>query len=88
MESKLKIILDHYGIEHQAIIWIEELSELTKELCKYLRNKEFSDNGYLEITDVQNCLDQMKIAFNYPIEKQYENYNYKVERTLKNIRED
>lgn len=86
METKLKIILDHYGIEHQAIIWIEELSELTKELCKYLRNGVFSDNGYLEITDVQNCLDQMKIAFNYPIEKQYENYNYKVDRTLKGIR--
>ena len=88
MESKLKIILDHYGIEQQAIIWIEELSELTKEICKYLRNKKFSDNGYLEITDVQNCLDQMKIAFNYPIEKQYENYNYKVERTLNKIKED
>lgn len=86
METKLKIILDHYGIEHQVIIWIEELSELTKELCKYLRNKEFSDNGYLEITDVQNCLDQMKIAFNYSIEKQYEDYNYKVDRTLKGIR--
>lgn len=86
METKLKIILDHYGIEHQVIIWIEELSELTKELCKYLRNKEFSDNGYLEITDVQNCLDQMKIAFNYPIKKQYEDYNYKVDRTLKGIR--
>lgn len=86
METKLKIILDHYGIESQAIIWIEELSELTKELCKYLRNGVFSDNGYLEITDVQNCLDQMKIAFNYPIEKQYEDYNYKVERTLKEIK--
>lgn len=81
-------ILNYYGLDKQIVVWVEELSELTKELCKYQRTGKFSDNGYLEITDVQICLDQMKIAFNYPKEKQAENYDYKIERTLNNIRDN
>ena len=37
MENKLQKIIDYYGIDKQLIVWIEELSELTKELCKYQR---------------------------------------------------
>lgn len=85
MENKLQKIIDYYGIDKQLIVWIEELSELTKELCKYQRTGVFSPNAELEVTDVQVCLDQIKLAFNYSTKRQKENYEYKINRTLEGI---
>lgn len=88
MQDKLCEIVNYYGIDKQIVVWIEELSELIKELCKYQRNGEFSNNAYLEITDVQICLDQMKLAFKYPALDQKQNYDYKVERTLGGFKDE
>lgn len=85
MQDKLCEIVNHYGIDKQIVVWIEELSELIKELCKYQRTGEFSDNGYLEITDVQVCLDQMKLTFKYKAKDQINNYDFKVNRQLERI---
>lgn len=85
MQDKLCEIINHYGLDKQVVVWIEELSELIKELCKYQRNKNFNNNGYLEITDVQICLDQMKLAFQYEAEDQKFNYDFKVNRQLERI---
>lgn len=78
-------ILDYKTLEYQSVIWIEEMSELTKEITKRLRNGEFTDENLKEfkqeLTDVQICLDQMKSAINYNFEEQKENYKKKVERT-------
>lgn len=83
-------ILEHHGMLNQTTIWIEEMSELTKELCKLQRY--FKENGTacmpflllnnikLEITDVQICLDQLKEAIDYSLEQQEMDYEYKIER--------
>ena len=88
-------ILDNYGIEDQIIIWIEEMSELTKELCKWKRNFQKGElklfdlcNMEFETTDVQVCIDQLKKAINYTMEHQAENYEAKVKRQLKRIEEE
>ena len=85
-------ILNCKGFKHQAIVWIEELSELTKELTKILRkgyiDKKSLRNTQLEITDVQFCLDQIKMAIGYSTEQQEKDYKYKVKRTLKRIKKD
>lgn len=85
-------ILEHYGVEKQITIWIEEMSELTKELCKWQRNFEKGElklfdlcNLEFEVTDVQVCVDQIKKAINYTLEHQEENYKAKIERQLKRI---
>ena len=39
MQDKLCEIINHNGIDKQIVVWIEEMSELTKELCKYQRQK-------------------------------------------------
>lgn len=56
-----------FGIEHQAIIWIEELSELQKAITKFLRsdavNREALDPIREEAADVMICLAQMDYAF-------------------------
>lgn len=89
LEKNYKI-LEHFGIDRQIIIWIEELSELTKELCKRSRKGCFTveslRNTELEVTDVQVCLDQIKKAINYSLKQQEEDYNFKVNRQLKIIK--
>lgn len=92
MKEKNKEILNYYGIEEQIPVWIEEMSELTKELCKRQRkgcfNDEMYENTKLEITDVQVCLDQMKTALNYTTEEQDRNYAFKVNRQLERIKNE
>ena len=57
----LKDALYHFGINHQQTKCIEEMSELTKEICK---NKDSQNNvEYIaeEIADVLITIDQMII---------------------------
>lgn len=85
-------ILEHHGIENQITIWIEEMSELTKELCKLKRYYDEHKNWCIpflllnniqqETNDVQISLDQIKEAFDYSIEQQEMDYEYKVNREI------
>lgn len=43
MENELKFIGLHYGFKNQSQILIEEMSELTKALCKYERETDISN---------------------------------------------
>ena len=59
----------YYGNHTQTLVAIEELSELQKELCKYLRNEAtdeydistLEENIIEEIADVEIMLKQLKI---------------------------
>ena len=59
----LKKALQHYGANLQLIVAIEEMSELTKELCKVSRGEENIAHIAEEIADVRIMLDQMEILF-------------------------
>lgn len=59
----LKNALKHYGANAQRIVAIEEMSELTKELCKVSRGEENAAHIAEEIADVRIMLDQMEILF-------------------------
>jgi len=58
-----------YGFNSQVMMWIEEMSELTKEFCKLLRygknniSEELRDNIVAELADVHNTIDQMEKEF-------------------------
>lgn len=89
-------ILEAHGFINQIPIYIEELSELTKELCKIQRHwKEWNgeipfmnlNNTQLELTDTQVCLDQLKKALDYSLSRQEMDYEYKVDRELKRMKE-
>ena len=56
-------ILKKKGIKYQTTIAVEELSELAKELCKIVREKENMDNINEEMADVEIVLDELKLAF-------------------------
>lgn len=56
--------LHHYGGELQTMVCIEEMSELTKELCKHARGESNVDAIAEEIADVEIMLAQMKMLHN------------------------
>ena len=81
--------------EAQIIKCVEEMSELTKELCKFVNNKnvnknineENMDNISEEIADVFIMLEQMLIYFGNK-EDVERIINEKIERTKKRLLEE
>lgn len=59
----LQRALDTYGSALQIVVMMEEMSELQKELCKYLRGKYSPSSIAEEIADVEIMLEQMKMWF-------------------------
>ena len=55
--------IDTFGIPAQLQMVIEEMSELTKELCKFSRGKEVRSQIAEETADVLVCLDQLMMIF-------------------------
>ena len=65
-----KKFIEEWGEESQLVVAIEEMSELTKELCKYKRNQilnkdnsETISNIKEEIADVLNMVEQLENMF-------------------------
>lgn len=58
-----KQLIKTFGSKHQILIAIEELSELQKELIKYLRNKDNQDHISEEMADVYIMLYQLRLIF-------------------------
>lgn len=59
----LRRALDTYGSWAQVMMVFEEMSELQKELCKYLRGRGSFEHIAEEIADVEIMLEQMKMLF-------------------------
>lgn len=55
--------LDRWGVKAQLQMCIEEMSELTKELCKNFRGAENRDEIAEEIADVTIVLEQARLIF-------------------------
>lgn len=53
-----------YGNTSRLILAIEEMSELTKELCKHTRGRNNMSAICEEMADVEIMLEQLKIVFN------------------------
>lgn len=58
-----KKVIDKFGVEKQIIVAVEELSELQKALCKYLREKGDILAITEEMADVQIMLEQLEFIF-------------------------
>ena len=56
--------IDLFGVTSQKIMVIEEMSELTKELCKELRDRGNVENIADELADVEITLAQIKMIYN------------------------
>lgn len=58
-----KRAVEAYGKEHQLIICMEEMAELTKELTKNLRGRRNLQDISKEVADVEIMLEQVKVIF-------------------------
>lgn len=63
MNMILSKAIRKYGADMQQVIAIEEMAELTKELCKYKRGQDNFDHIAEEIADVEIMMEQLKIMF-------------------------
>lgn len=59
----LRRAIERYGAKSQINMAIEEMSELTKELCKHLRGRENRNHISEEIADVAIMLQQLVTIF-------------------------
>lgn len=58
-----KQAIDTYGVRAQKLMAIEEMSELTKEICKDFRGKLDREHLIEEMADVLIMLDQMLLLY-------------------------
>lgn len=96
LENNIKIV-EHYPTKDQIIIWVEELSELTKELCKWYRiydelngniPNDLLENIKEETTDVTISLDQIKYIIQFFDDELMEIYKKKTDRQLERIKNE
>ena len=77
--------LEVFGAEAQMVMAIEEMSELTKELCKHRRGRDNVEAIAEEIADVEIMLQQMVMLFDCA--GQVETFRrYKLERLAERIK--
>ena len=62
-ESVYKRALEKFGVGAQIGMVFEEMSELQKELCKYMRGKKNIQEIAEEVADVEIMLGQMRELF-------------------------
>jgi NTP pyrophosphatase (non-canonical NTP hydrolase) len=86
-DEELKIYndaIDFFGVTSQKIMVIEEMSELTKELCKELRDKGDVEHIADELADVEITLAQIKMI--YDIRQTVEEHkDFKLRRLATNM---
>lgn len=58
-----KQAIDTYGVRAQKLMAIEEMSELTKEICKDFRGKLNREHLIEEIVDVIITIDQLIMMY-------------------------
>lgn len=72
--------IQHYGSDHQLNVAIEEMAELTKEICKRKRMANNRNEIIEEMADVLIMLEQLKLIFNISSIELEEQINFKIDR--------
>lgn len=69
-----------YGEKAQKLMAIEEMSELTKEICKDFRGKLDREHLIEELADVTITIDQLMLMYKISGNELQQMYEKKVER--------
>ncbi len=76
----LNLAIETYGEAPQKLMLIEEMAELTKEICKNFRGKNNKVEITEEIADVLIMIEQIKILLGITDKDVMQTMNYKIER--------
>lgn len=71
MRSTYNDAIKCFGKQSQLRMAIEEMSELTKEICKYFRKQTTIDDIASEIADVSIMLEQLVMIFDCEFDVRY-----------------
>lgn len=94
-----KIVIEHYGADHQLAKAVEEQAELIHVIARRLQSKEWDAGAfYEELADVYAILDQVKMIFakesnvsmevlNKTLDKQHRKKMIRTYKRLQNERE-
>ncbi len=83
----LSYVIDRFTPVHQLDIAIEEMSELTKEICKYKRGFDNRENIIEEMADVFIMLRQLKLIFNITDKELHNAELAKIKRLREHMKE-
>ena len=67
IETIIQKAIDTYGADLQKQVAIEEMAELTKEICKDFRGKGNREHILEEIADVKIMLSQLLIMYDIKV---------------------
>ena len=81
----LKKAIETFGEDAQYRMMIEEMSELTKEICKHFRGDNNKSEMIEEMTDVAIMLSQLAIILEVDSNEFNNILNYKLERVKNRI---
>lgn len=92
-DNRIKLIADHYGLDHQCTKLLEEMSELSVAIYSIKKKKEKSveeivdefSNFLEELTDVDILIEQIKYKLADLNDKLNEIREYKLDRQIKRI---
>ena len=76
----LEKAIEVYGADLQKQVAIEEMAELTKEICKDFRGKGNREHILEEIVDVSIMLEQLQIMYGISTSEMLEAVESKVKR--------
>lgn len=62
-KTTYRVAIRKFGIDAQVLMAIEEMSELTKEICKIPRGKKNLEALADEIADVTIMLEQLRLIY-------------------------
>ena len=82
---RLQQIIEVGTPEKQIIVAMEELSELIKELAKYMRGNGNEENLQEEVCDCIIMINQLQMMFCFDEDDNDEIINMKIKRTLKRL---
>ena len=74
----LEKAIEVYGADLQKQVAIEEMAELTKEICKDFRGKGNREHILEEIVDVSIMLEQLQIMYGISISEMFRAVESKV----------
>lgn len=84
-DQKLNEIINYFGDKHQTVKAIEEMAELSKELCKAhdeVANCPSNIDAIIEeMADVELMMEELRRIFEIDPKEIETRFNYKVERT-------
>lgn len=82
----LEKAIETYGADLQKQVAIEEMAELTKEICKDFRGKGNKDHILEEIADVCIMIEQLMIMYDFSLDMLAEKTDDKLVRLEDRLR--